>query len=345
MVDIPANDDSNGQEKRNVIVNYIPPDITEAFLQNMFASCGSVVGCKLMRDKALGISLGYAFVNYSNDEEAARSIDKFDGQQISNKKIRVSYARPSSNEIKNANLYISGLPKAISENDLKTWFGVYGTIISSKILMFENGESRGVGFIRFDKRTEAEAAIDALNGVSLSPGSTLAVKFANPPKGLHASQLQSHSLQSPLPANELLRPALNLGGVGPIHHETANNRFSPLGPPGLARITPNYNAQHRSDPMSSLHVNPVPNQHNCHCVFVYGLPTSEEDMANELLLYRLFAPHGSILSIHAKKGAGYGFVNMIKYDEAFKAVVNLNGYYVQQHNTYLQVSFKTSKPL
>ena len=336
MVDTPINGDSEGRERKNVIVNYIPPDITETFLQNMFGSCGSIVGCKLMRDKTSGVSLGYAFVNYSHEEEAARAIEKFDGQQLSSKKIRVSYARPSSEEIKNANLYVSGLPKAVSENDLKTWFGVYGTIISSKILMLENGESRGVGFIRFDKRAQAQAAMEALNGVSLAPGSTLSVKFANPPKGPQSQQMNPFNLQSPL----------NVGGVGPIHHETANNRFSPMGTPGgFSRGAPNFNAPHpASDPnlLATLHLHSPSNQH---CVFVYGLPTSVEETENELLLYRLFAPHGAILSIFAKKGVNYGFVNMIRYDEALKAVMNLNGYFVQQHNTRLQVSFKKNKPL
>lgn len=336
MTDIPTNGVADGKEKKNVIVNYIPPDITEAFLQNMFGTCGAIVGCKLMRDKTLGISLGYAFVNYSSEGEAARAIEMFDGHQINNKKIRVSYARPSSDEIKNANLYISGFPKAVAESDLKTWFGVYGTIISSKILMLENGESRGVGFIRYDKRAEAQAAIDALNGVTVAPGSTLSVKFANPPKGPQAGQLQSVSM---LPTNEALRPELNVGGVGPIHHGTANNRFTPL---GTGRNTSNYFAQQPNDPnlLSSLHQNP---KNNCQCIFVYGLPTSEEEGANELLLYRLFSPHGAIFSICAKKGTGYGFVNMIRYDEALRAVINLNGYYVQQHNTHLQVSFKKNK--
>lgn len=348
MVDTPENGDSSVKERKNVIVNYIPHDITETFLQDMFSSCGSIVNCKLMRDKASGTSLGYAFVNYSREDEAARAIETFDGKQVNSKKIRVSYARPSSEEIKNANLYISGLPKAVSESDLKTWFGVYGTIISSKILMLESGESRGVGFIRFDKRSQAQAAIDALNGVSLSPGSTLGVKFANPPKGPHSQQqLNALSLQTSLVANELLRPALNLGGVGPIHHETANNRFSPLGPAGLARSAPHFNALHHPrDPniLGPLHLNPQPNQHNYQCLFVYGLPSSAEEAESELLLYRLFAPHGAILSVSAKKGTGYAFVNMMRYEEALKAVMNLNGYFVQQHNTHLQVSFKKSKP-
>ncbi|XP_068676330.1 ELAV-like protein 1 [Montipora foliosa] len=331
---------TNENEKKNVIVNYIPPDITEVRIREMFSACGSVVGVKLMRDKS-GVSLGYAFVNYNSGLEATRAIEAFDGKQMGSKTIRVSYARPSSEEIKNANLYIAGLPKSVKEDDLKTLFSVYGTIISSKILTLESGESRGVGFIRFDRRTEAQAAIDALNGMNLQDNGTptaLAVRFANPPKGPQAT------LQTPGVTNELTRPALNMGGIGPIRHEAPNHRFSPFGP-GLnfrnnVMVRPPNDIQVPFNP-SSPHDNQL-----CPCIFVYGLPTkTEKDTLNELLLYRLFSPHGAILSIHAKEGSAYGFINMIRHDEAVKAVMNLNGYYLQQHNTHLQVSFKKNKPM
>lgn len=327
------------KEKKNVIVNYIPPEITEPRLNEMFSTCGSVVGVKLMRDKS-GTSLGYAFVNFNSELEAARAIEIFDGNQMGNKKIRVSYARPSSEEIKNANLYIAGLPKTMKEEDLKNWFSVYGSIISSKILTLENGESRGVGFIRFDKRSEAQAAIDALNGMHLQDNgvaTTLAVRFANPPKGTMAA------LPAPPVTTELMRPAVNVGGIGPIRHEAPNHRFTPFGPGMNIRNSAIVRPNELSMPFNP---NPAPEQPLCPCIFVYGLPTkTEKDTSNELLLYRLFSPHGAILSIHAKEGSAYGFINMIRHDEAVKAVMNLNGYYIQQHNTHLQVSFKKNKPM
>ena len=50
--------------------------------------------------------------------------------------------------------------------------------------MFDTGLSKGVGFVRFDLRTEAERAIKMLNG-TVPPGSTsgepIIVKFANHP--------------------------------------------------------------------------------------------------------------------------------------------------------------------
>lgn len=47
---------------------------------------------------------------------------------------QVSYARPSSEAIKGANLYVSGLPKNMTQQDLEALFSPYGRIITSRIL-------------------------------------------------------------------------------------------------------------------------------------------------------------------------------------------------------------------
>jgi len=46
----------------------------------------------------------------------------------------VSLARPSSESIKGANVYVCGLPKSMTQLDLETLFGECGEIISSRIL-------------------------------------------------------------------------------------------------------------------------------------------------------------------------------------------------------------------
>lgn len=48
--------------------------------------------------------------------------------------FQVSYARPSSEAIKGANLYVSGLPKNMTQQDLEALFSPYGRIITSRIL-------------------------------------------------------------------------------------------------------------------------------------------------------------------------------------------------------------------
>lgn len=60
------------------------------------------------------------------------------------------------------------------------------------------GVSRGVGFIRFDRRVEAEEAIKGLNGQK-PPGATepITVKFANNPSQKTSQALLSQLYQSP----------------------------------------------------------------------------------------------------------------------------------------------------
>lgn len=48
---------------------------------------------------------------------------------------QVSYARPSSDTIKDANLYISGLPKSMTQKDVEDMFSRFGRIINSRVLV------------------------------------------------------------------------------------------------------------------------------------------------------------------------------------------------------------------
>lgn len=49
--------------------------------------------------------------------------------------FQVSYARPSSASIRDANLYVSGLPKTMTQKELEQLFSQYGRIITSRILV------------------------------------------------------------------------------------------------------------------------------------------------------------------------------------------------------------------
>ncbi|KFQ53158.1 ELAV-like 2, partial [Pelecanus crispus] len=49
--------------------------------------------------------------------------------------LKVSYARPSSASIRDANLYVSGLPKTMTQKELEQLFSQYGRIITSRILV------------------------------------------------------------------------------------------------------------------------------------------------------------------------------------------------------------------
>jgi len=172
--------------KTNLIVNYLPQNMTQDEIKSLFASIGPVDSCKLIKDKLSAQSLGYAFVNYAKQEDADKAIATLNGMRLQNKTIKVSLARPSSDSIKNANLYVCGLPKEFSQTDLENMFNQFGVIISSKILTDpKTGVSKGVGFVRFDQRIEAEQAINKLNNkLHENIAEPLVVKFANSPTSI-----------------------------------------------------------------------------------------------------------------------------------------------------------------
>ncbi|XP_046964126.1 sex-lethal homolog isoform X5 [Vanessa cardui] len=152
--------------KTNLIVNYLPQTMTEKDLYAMFMTIGPIESCRVMKDFKTGYSYGFGFVNFTREEDAARAIDTFNGYQLRNKRLKVSYARPSGEDIKDTNLYVTNLPRAITEEQLETIFGKYGRIVQKHILRDKsNGTPRGVAFVRFDKREEAQEAIAALNNV------------------------------------------------------------------------------------------------------------------------------------------------------------------------------------
>lgn len=157
-----------GVDKTKLIVNYIPQYTLEGELTSIFANVGPLENVRIMRDHRTGYSYGFGFVKYINAEDAARAIDILNGFKLRNKRLKVSYSRPPGQDMKYSNLYITNLPKNVTEEDMDNLFGEFGEIIQRTVLKDKiTGMPRGVGFVRFSKTEEAQSAISALNGKQL----------------------------------------------------------------------------------------------------------------------------------------------------------------------------------
>lgn len=80
----------------------------------------------------------------------------------------------------NNKVYVGGLPFSVTDGQLQEIFEAHGTVESARVISDKfTGQSRGFGFVEMGSGSEAQTAINALNGTQLD-GRTLTVNEAKP---------------------------------------------------------------------------------------------------------------------------------------------------------------------
>lgn len=142
----------------------------------MFAECGPVTQIEMIKDNR-GRFKGYAFVTMATPEAAQAAIDKLNLTEISERVIKVEYAKalkPQSSVPSEAvretphKLYVSNLQWKVRSNHLRDFFSPEFNPVSARVV-FESvpRRSAGYGFVSFATREEADAAVASLNGKEL----------------------------------------------------------------------------------------------------------------------------------------------------------------------------------
>ena len=113
-------------------------------------------------------------------------------------------------------IYVGNLPYEVSDEELEAVFAEYGQVVSARVITDRfSGRPRGFGFVEMGNDSEAQAAIDALNGRDLK-GRPLTVNQARPAR---------------LPADDGPAAAAAAASAGnPRSVIAAQGRGSPLAP-------------------------------------------------------------------------------------------------------------------
>lgn len=317
----------------NLIVNYIPPSFTDEQLSDLFAPFGTVESAKIVKEKPTQKSLGYGFVKFPTAEQAEKAIQALNGKQLEGKRLKVAIARPQGVGDKNCNLYVAGLEPHYTREDLHTMFSVYGNVLETKILIdHTSNQSRGVGFVRYETAEQAAQALQALNNVTLAGTSKpLVVRLAE---------------------KKDRRPMMG-GPMGGQMNRGGNFRFNPFvygqqvasmyqypGVDATWAYGSAFGQQNMGYSAGQMPVPSTPSGGSTYCLFVYNLPAESDDS----YLYQLFGPYGAVANVKVMRDLstgqckGFGFVNMVKLEDAQAAIAALNG--AQIGPKQLQVSFK-----
>jgi RNA recognition motif-containing protein len=91
---LPHSKGENEEMETKIYVGNLSYETTEDDLRTLFAQAGTVASVALIKDRDTGQSKGFAFVEMSNQSEAEKAIQTFNGYSLANRPLKVNLARP-----------------------------------------------------------------------------------------------------------------------------------------------------------------------------------------------------------------------------------------------------------
>ncbi|KAK0627221.1 hypothetical protein B0T14DRAFT_579187 [Immersiella caudata] len=213
---------------RNVYIRGLHPTTDDELLLQYASRFGKVEQSKAIIDTATGACKGFGFAKFADVSDSEKCIRGF--YELG---YEVGFARESFNarlkaegDESSTNLYLSNLPKNINEAELNAIFIGY-RVVSSKILRDSMGNSRGVGFARFETRAECEAIIRKYHGAPIGVEGLLMqqVRYADTPAQKELKRVTAERRQ--FRTNEYNIGAYGTADVGihpSIYHSNAWSR-------------------------------------------------------------------------------------------------------------------------
>ncbi|XP_064229522.1 polyadenylate-binding protein 1-like isoform X1 [Aotus nancymaae] len=158
----------------NIFVKNLDGSIGTKALYDTMSVFGNILSCKVVCDE--NGSKGYGFVHFETQEAAERAIEQMNGLLLNGQKVFVG--RFKSRKEREAelgarakeftNVYIKNFGEDMDDERLKDLFGKFGPTLSVKVMTDESGKSKGFGFVSFERREDAQKAVDEMNGKELS---------------------------------------------------------------------------------------------------------------------------------------------------------------------------------
>lgn len=154
----------------SLYVGELDPSITEALLYDVFSPLGPISSIRVCRDAVTKASLGYAYVNYTDYEAGRKALHELNYTEINGRPCRIMWSErdPSSRKKGSGNIFIKNLHPAIDNKALHETFSTFGDVLSCKVALDENGNSKGFGFVHFKEESDARDAIEAVNGMLMN---------------------------------------------------------------------------------------------------------------------------------------------------------------------------------
>lgn len=166
----------------NVYIKNFGEDLGEDKLKEIFSKFGKITSYKVIMAEDGGKNKGFGFVSFEDSEAAEKAVDELNGVEMAGKTLYVGRAQKKAerqqelkkkfemlklerlNRYQGVNLYVKNLDDTIDDERLRKEFTPFGTITSAKVMVCEEGRSKGFGFVCFSSPEEATKAVTEMNG-------------------------------------------------------------------------------------------------------------------------------------------------------------------------------------
>lgn len=344
----------------SLYVGDLGKDVTENMIWELFTKVGTLVNVRLCRDSITQESLGYAYVNMTNVQDAERALDTLNFFEINGKPIRIMWSQrdPSLRRTGAGNVFVSNLAPSVDNKGLYDTFSVFGNILSCKVATDEKGVSKGYGYVHFETGEAAQDAIQKFDGTLVDEQEVRVQLFVK--KSDRTSQQTWTNLyvkQFPLTwdeqkladvfgvfgaiANAVITRdetgrSKGFGFVNMADHEGAQKAVNELNNKEVDEAGIKYSLYVSRAQKKTERVRELKNrrdQQNAERVSKYqGMNLYVKNIADTITdeqFKEVFAPYGNITSAkimrdEAKNSRGFGFVCFATPEEASKAVSAVN---------------------
>lgn len=98
-----------------------------------------------------------------------RALSTLNSTSILGKPCRIMWSQRdiAKRKVAGGNIFVKNLDPSITSKSLRDTFAQYGNIISCKVVLDPQGQSKGYGFVHYDTTEAAENAIRQVNGTIL----------------------------------------------------------------------------------------------------------------------------------------------------------------------------------
>lgn len=137
-------------QEATVWVGGLDGEVNEELLWELMLQAGPLVTVHIPRDKITGEHSGYAFVEFASEEDADYAMKIMNMVRLYGKALKINKASRDRKDMDvGANVFVGNLDPDVDDQLLYNTFSAFGQVLSAKVMLDQDGNSKGFGFVNF----------------------------------------------------------------------------------------------------------------------------------------------------------------------------------------------------